>query len=64
MLKAARLLIVPVLLLAAMRPSFAQTITAELLAQPPEKAGGAEERSPYRQGDEISRKSRIPAPMS
>ncbi|MEO7054713.1 MAG: DUF2059 domain-containing protein [Rhizomicrobium sp.] len=37
MLKAARLLIVPVLMLAAMRPSFAQTTTAELLAQSPEK---------------------------
>ena len=37
MLKPARLLIVPVLMLAAMRPSFAQTTTAELLAQPPEK---------------------------
>ena len=37
MLKAARLLIVPVLMLAALRPSFAQTSVAELLAQPPEK---------------------------
>ena len=37
MLKAARLLIVPILMLAALRPSSAQTTTAELLAQPPEK---------------------------
>ena len=37
MLKAARLLIVPVLLLAALRPSLAQTSIAELLAQPPER---------------------------
>ena len=37
MLKAARLLILPVLLLAAPCPSFAQTTTEELLAQPPEK---------------------------
>jgi hypothetical protein len=37
MLKAARLLTVPILLLAALRPSFAQTTTEQLLAQPPEK---------------------------
>ena len=37
MLKPARLLIVPVLVLAALRPSLAQTTTAELLAQSPEK---------------------------
>jgi len=37
MLKAARLIIVPVLMLAAMRPTFAQMTTEQLLAQPPEK---------------------------
>ncbi len=37
MLKAARLLTFPILLLAMLRPSFAQTTTEELLAQPPER---------------------------
>jgi hypothetical protein len=37
MLKAARLFIVPALMLAALRPSFAQTSTEALLAQSPEK---------------------------
>jgi len=37
MLKAARLIIVPVLMLAAMRPTFAQMTTEQLLAQSPEK---------------------------
>jgi hypothetical protein len=37
MLKPARLFIVPVLMLAALRPAFAQMSTEQLLAQPPEK---------------------------